>query len=122
MHGETSISSIIRLAEESDCSVTRTDESLFTTQERSYILVAAQVDETVLHEDDRVRLDRWIEIIGTKERIRKENLTEQERRLENDIATRFEYVGWILRQYIEQWSRMNPTQAAEQQRAHPFHC
>ena len=71
--------------------------------ERDQVLTAAQVNETTVEPEIAMRIDKWIQVIGPTERERKSNLTEQDRRLEDEMATKFEYIGWILRQYIEQW-------------------
>jgi hypothetical protein len=123
MHDNASISSIIQAVEDDSNSNSAGEvQSFFNLHQRSQIFAAAQIDETVLLDNDNKRLDKWIDIIDRKERIRKTALTERERHLESEIATEYEYIGWILRQYVDQWTRMYPSQERMMPDEHHTQC
>jgi len=78
------------------------EETIISPEDRTLILETAQIMPG--HEE---RVESWLQEITSQERLRKSRLSEQDRRLESELATDQEYIGWILRKYAHQWERDN---------------
>jgi len=90
----------------------------FTIREREMILGAAQINFTALQDEERARIDDWIEAIGRSEKMRKNGLSDQDKLLEEEIATDYEYIGWILRQTNSKWINSTGVSLAAARNSH----
>ena len=105
MHGTKSIAHIIEDIESGKVSK---DCSPPDSEGRRQILEASTIKYDHHTPEDTSRIDKWIQEISMMEQSRKSKLTETDQRLEQEMATDYEYIGWTLREYQRQWDCDHP--------------
>ena len=82
-------------------------KNLLSIEAEEQILEAADISETDLafDEERKLRLSQWMENIMAMEQERRTRLSTEQLRLEDEVATEWERIGWALRRMEMQWER-----------------